>query len=414
MTPEMDERREGLTLTLVLVLVTSIISYVAGAAGVVPWVNDQVGRLPTKSAQPPAASANGIDVPKLAEIKRAIEDQYVEEVPDERLNTGAVKGMVNSLEDRYSAYYTPQEYQSFVEHFETTFSGIGVHVELSQRTGLVTVVAPIKGSPGERAGLRSEDAIVKVDDRDITNMTLNEAVALIKGPKGTKVKLTIKREGEPELLEFTITRDTITVPILDYRMIKSAEGVGYIQFFEFNKGSAAQIQAAINDLKQQGMTRLILDLRQNPGGLLNEAVDISSIFVPGGQPVLHIVERGKEKQTIRSTGKQAWNMPLVVLVDGGSASASEILAGAIKDTKIGTLIGTKTFGKGSVQSFWEFSDGSGIKLTTAKYLTAGENSINGVGIDPHLVAENPEKVIPGEPGDPQLEAAIQQIKTMTR
>lgn len=414
MTPKVDERREGSTLTVVLVVVTSIISYVAGAMGMIPWVNNQVAHLSGQSAaNPPAVTSNhGIDVKRLDEVVKAIQDQYVDTVPTEKLNEGALKGMVEALGDRHSAFFSPAEYKQFVEHFESSFTGIGVHVELSQKTGKVTVVAPIKGSPGEKAGLRAGDAILKVDGKDITNMTLNEAVTLIRGPKGSKVTLTVQREGENEPVEFTMTRDTITVPSIEYKMLP--DGIGYIQFYEFDKGSARQMKDAVADLRKQGMTRLILDLRQNPGGLLQEAVEICSIFVPGKQPVVHIVERGKEKQTLRSTGRQPWDLPLVVLVDGGSASASEILSGAIKDLKIGTLIGTKTFGKGSVQTFWEFPDGSGIKLTTAKYLTAGERSINGIGIDPDVVVENPKKVIPGDPGDPQLDAAITYIKSLKR
>lgn len=411
----MDERREGFTLTAVLVVVASLFSYVAGAMGLVPWANQQLDRLQDKQTPPPAAAPiQGSDVKKLEEVMQAIQAQYVDSVTTEQLINGAAKGMVNALEDRHSAYFSPDEYKRFVESFETSFTGIGVTVELSQQTGLVTVVSPIKGSPGERAGIRSGDAIIRVDEKEITNMTLNEAVTLIRGPKGTKVKLAVKREGVAEPLEFTITRDTITQPILSHKMLDQAAGIGYVQLYEFKKGSAQQVTQAIADLKKQGMTRLILDLRQNPGGLLNEAIDISSLFVPGQKPVVHILERSKAQRTYRSNAKESWDLPLIVLVDGGSASASEIVSGAIKDHKVGTLMGTKTFGKGSVQSFWDLPDGSGIKLTTAKYLTAGENAINGVGIDPDVVVENPNKVIPGEPGDPQLEAAITQIKTMKR
>lgn len=410
----MDERREGLTLTLVLVTVTSLISYVAGAMGLLPWINNRITPGGQAEQKPPAAveKADGIDMRRLEEVLRAVQDQYVDPVPPEKLTEGALRGMVEATGDRHSAYFSPEEYKRFVEHFETSFTGIGVTVETSQRTGLVTVVSPIKGSPGEKAGLRAGDSIVKVDDRDITNITLNEAVTLIRGPKGTKVKLTVHRDGEAEPLVFTITRDTITQPTLEYKILQGK--IGYLQLFEFKKGSGQEVQNAVADLTKQGMTGLIFDLRQNPGGLLNEAVDISSIFVPTGQPVVHIVERGKAARVIKSTGKQPWNLPLVVLVDAGSASASEILSGAIKDLKIGTLMGVKTFGKGSVQSFWEFPDGSGIKLTTAKYLTAGGKSINGVGIDPDVVVENPEKVLPGDPGDPQLEAAVKYIQTMKR
>lgn len=414
MTPCMEQRREGLTLTLVIVVIASAISYVAGAMGLVPWVNAKIARTPVQSVQPQGSgagtSSTGVDVKRLDEVMQAIQAQYVDEVTDEKLNEGALKGMFQALGDKYSTYFTAEEYDRFLEHFEG-FTGIGVTVEVSERTGMVTVVAPIKGSPGEKAGLRAGDAILKVDGKEVTNLSLNEAVALIKGPKGTKVKLTVAREGSQDPLEFTITRDVITMPILDSKMVDKAEGIGYIQFYEFNKGSAKQVQTAINDLKGQGMKGLILDLRQNPGGLLDEARDAASLFIPPKSPVVHVVERGKDKRTLTTTLKRVWDGPLVVLVDGGSASAAEILSGAIKDLKVGTLMGVKTFGKGSVQTFWRLTDGSGIKLTTAKYLTAGEKAINGVGIDPDIVVENPNKVIPGEPGDPQLEAAVKQIKT---
>jgi len=414
----MEDRRENRLGTLVIVLIVGAVSYVAGAMGLVPWVNAKVTPPPVQSVQPPpaeepagGAASTGLDVKRLEEVMRAIQEQYVDPVAPETLNLGALKGMVGALGDRYSTYFTADEYDRFVEHFEG-FTGIGVTVEISQKTGLVTVVAPIKGSPGEKAGLRAGDAIIAVDGKDTTNMDLNAVVALIKGPKGTRVKLTVQREGAPRPLEFTITRDVITMPVLDFRMLDQASGIGYVQLYEFNKGAAAQLKDAIGQLRTEGMKGLILDLRQNPGGLLTEVVDVAALLLPPQEPVVHVIERGKEKRTLRTSGERAWDGPLLVLVDGGSASASEILAGAVKDLKVGTLLGTTTFGKGSVQSFWELSDGSGIKLTTAKYLTAGEKAINGVGIDPDIVVENPNKVLPGDPGDPQLEAAVREMKSM--
>lgn len=411
----MDDRT-GFARSLGLVAVASVISvvsYAAGALGLIPWANQQVSRLVERVPVPSAAS--GLQTERLEEVMRAIQGQYVEQVEPETLNVGALRGMVQALGDRYSAYFTPEEYRAFVQDFEPTFSGIGVTVEISQKTGLLTVVSPIKGSPGAQAGLRTGDAIIEVDGKDIVGMSLNEAVALIKGPKGTQVKLVVKREGESEPLHFTITRDTITVPVLDYRMLDTEAGIGYLKLFEFSKkGTADQVKAAIADLRSQGMKRLIFDVRQNPGGLLDEVVEIGSLFVKEGDPVVHIVERGKPERALNSTGTAAWDMPLVLLIDGGSASASEILAGAIKDTGAGTLIGEKTFGKGSVQTFWKLQDGSGIKLTTAKYLSAGRKSIDGVGVEPDIVVPNPNRVFPGDPGDPQLEAAIAHIKDMNR
>lgn len=412
MTLNMDERRTRFGLSLILVAVTAAISYAAGALGWPPALGDAVSHLKDRA---PAAGAteSGLQVERLKEVMRAIQGQYVEEVDAETLNVGALRGMVEALGDRYSTFFTPEEYRSFVEGFEPTFSGIGVTVEISQKTGLLTVVSPIKGSPGAKAGLRSGDAIIQVDGKDITGMSLNEAVALIKGPKGTQVRLLVKREGEPELLEFVITRDTITVPVLDYRMIDAEAGIGYIQLQEFSKkGASGQVKEALDDLRRQGMKRLIFDVRQNPGGLLDEVVEIASFFVPTGEPVVHIVERGKEPRAISAKQAEKWTGPLVVLIDGGSASASEILAGAVKDSGVGTLIGEKTFGKGSVQTFWRLQDGSGIKLTTAKYLTAGGNSIDGQGVEPDIVVPNPNRIIPGEPGDPQLEAAVRHIRQM--
>jgi len=412
----MDERRMGFGLSLLLAAVTGVITYTMGALGYPAAVHQQVSEL--RDLLPAAGSTtteSGLQVERLEEVMRAIQGQYVEEVDPDTLTVGALRGMVEALGDRYSSYFTPDEYRSFVQGFEPTFSGIGVTVEISQKTGLLTVVSPIKGSPGARAGLRTGDAIIQVDGRDITGMSLNEAVALIKGPKDTQVRLLVKREGEPEPLEFVITRDTITVPVLEYRMLDQEAGIGYIQLYEFSKkGAADQVKEAIADLKRQGMKRLIFDVRQNPGGLLDEVVEIASLFLPDGDPVVHIVERGKEQRTLTARESEPWTMPLVVLIDGGSASASEILAGAVKDTGVGTLIGEKTFGKGSVQTFWRLQDGSGIKLTTAKYLTAGGNSIDGHGVEPDIVVTNPDRIFPGEPGDPQLEAAINHIRQMQR
>jgi len=409
-----DDRRTGFARSTGLVavaVVISLVSYAAGALGLIPWANQQVSRLAERV--PLTNTAGGLETERLEEVMRAIQGQYVEQVEAETLNVGALRGMVQALGDRYSAYFTPEEYGAFVQGFEPTFSGIGVTVEISQTTGLLTVVSPIKGSPGAQAGLRTGDAIIEVDGKDIVGMSLEEAVALIKGPKGSQVKLVVKREGESEPLTFTITRDTITVPVLDYQMLDAEAGIGYLNLFEFSKkGTADQVKAAIADLRSQGMKRLIFDVRQNPGGLLDEVVEIASLFVKKGEPVVHIVERGKPERALVSTGTEEWDMPLVLLIDGGSASASEILAGAIKDTGAGTLIGEKTFGKGSVQTFWKLRDGSGIKLTTAKYLTAGRNSIDGVGVEPDIVVPNPDRIIPGHPGDPQLEAAIQHIKQM--
>lgn len=404
----MIERRKALTLTVVLVFVCSLASYYAGAAGLVPGVSRLLGA--------GNSGTGGVDLARIQEVQRYIDQKFVGEVDPETLKEaateGALRGMMEATGDKYSVYYDPEEYQQFLEHFESSFTGIGVQVELSAETGLVTVVAPFKGSPGERAGLRQGDTILAVDGTDVRGYTLDETVALIRGPEGTQVTLTVGREGEADPLEFTITRETIEMPTVEYKMVDPQ--VGYVRLTEFNKDAANHVTRAIADLRSQGATRLIFDLRMNGGGLLDEAIKIASLFVGPDQPVVHIVYRDKDTETYNSRAKESFSMPLVVLVDENSASASEIVAGAVKDLQAGVLMGTKTYGKGSVQTFYKLSDGSGIKLTTAKYLTAGGNSINDVGIEPDIVVENTNNVLPGDPGDVQLQRAIDYIKTMQR
>lgn len=405
----MMERRQALLITVVLVFVSSAFSFYAGASGLLPQLVAPL--LPGgERVQEPVPGASGVNLKKLQQVQEHILQQFVEDVNGDKLTDGALKGMVDAIGDKYSAYFTATEYKRYLEQFEPYFSGIGVTVEAHAKTGLVTVVSPIEGSPGAKAGLLPGDAIIAVDDKDITKMALDEAVMLIRGPKGTKVKLTVRRENNPEPLQFVIARATIEVPNIDYRMIDKEANIGYLRIRHFNEEVAARSRKAIGDLRNQGMTKLILDLRQNPGGLLNEAVDVSSLFLPPKAPVVHIVHRGGKRDTFESKARERWNLPLVVLVDNYSASASEIVAGAIKDERVGVLMGAKTFGKGSVQSFFSLPEGSGIKLTTARYLTSGGHSIHEKGIEPNLTVENPEKMQPGDPGDVQLREAIAYLK----
>lgn len=405
----MIERRKALTLTVVLVFVCSALSFFAGSAGLVPRLAQYISY---NGAGSGTTATGQIDQKKIQEIQQYIQDKYLYPMTADQLTDGALKGMVEATGDKYSAYYTPPEFKTFLEHFQSSFSGIGVHVELSPKTGMVTVVSPIKGSPGDQAGIKAGDAIVEVDGKDIRGMKLDDAVQLIKGPKGTKVTLKIQREGQDEPVTMTIVRADIEVESTSHKMIDAKTGVGYIQVTEFNEQVSSRIQRAIVDLKGQGMTRLIIDLRQNPGGLLDEAVNVCSLFVPAKTPVVFIEHKGGTQETLTSKGFGAWNGPLVLLVDENSASASEIFSGAIKDLKLGTLIGTKTFGKGLVQTFYDLPDGAGIKLTTASYLTAGGNAIHGKGIEPDIKVENPNKVLPGDPGDVQLQKAVDYVKTM--
>jgi len=407
------ERRSSFFMAAVVVVVSSAFSFYAGAAGLFPQLLKPLAALPQliqPNRQPLAGL--GLDLQRLQQAQGYIQQRFVDEISTETLMEGALKGMFEATGDRYSTYYNAEDFASFLGDLEPTFHGIGVYVETSAKTGLVTVTAPIKGSPGEQAGLRAGDAIIAVDGQDITKMSLEQAIKLIRGPAGSKVGLSIRREELPDPFQVSVIRASIEVPIVESKMVDEQAGVGYIRLLQFKKDSTARLRTAITEMQDQGMKSMILDLRQNPGGLLDEAIGVSSLFVPGKEPVVHIVHRGGKRDTFESKSKSDFTTPLVVLIDAGSASASEIVAGAIKDLNAGVLMGVTSFGKGSVQSFFDLPDGGGVKLTTARYLTSGGTSINGVGVVPDIVVENPTKVLPGAEGDVQLQQAINHIKTM--
>lgn len=350
---------------------------------------------------------------RLQHVYGELKTKYVdpEKASDEKLVTGAIEGMVKALGDPYTVYLPPVELGEMTRHFEEEFSGIGVRVEAKDK--YVTVVSPMKGTPGEKAGLLPGDKIVKVDGKDIVGAAVEEAVRLIRGPKGTTVKLEVLREGRSEPLAFEIVRANITVPSVEFKMLEP--GIGYVRLIEFKEKIARRLVDDIEALRRQGARGLIVDLRQNPGGLLDEAVDVSELFVPSG-PVVHVVSRDGEKTTYTSRSR-GLNMPFVVLVDGFSASASEIVAGAVQDRGAAPLVGTRTFGKGSVQQILRLPDGSGLKLTTSKYLTPNGRSIHGTGITPDIVVELPkdEKAAHpqnlDDPSNVQLRKAIEVLKS---
>lgn len=400
---ERPSRRSGSALlTAALLAFTAVASYWLGASGA----------LSIKPGGAPTSTLSKTETQQMEEVISYVKQNFVEPIDETKLTEGALRGIVSATQDKYSTYFNEAEFKSFVEKLQSSFTGIGVHVDFDSKRGWVTVVAPIKGSPGEKAGLHSGDAITEVDGKSVAGKSLDEVVSLIRGPKGTEVKLTVLREGSTDPLHFAITRQTIEQPSIDWKMIDAANGIGYIQLREFTEQIGARTKKAVEELQAQGMKRLVIDLRNNPGGLLDEAINVSSLFVPAKQPVVHTVGRdGVKKSSLsKASGSGPYTFPLVVLVDGGSASAAEIFSGAIKDLKLGTLVGEKTFGKGSVQSFFRLPDGAGIKLTTAKYLTAGEKSIHGVGIEPDVTVTNDPKVMPGDPNDKQLAEALKILR----
>ncbi|KAB2950991.1 S41 family peptidase [Heliorestis acidaminivorans] len=321
---------------------------------------------------------------RLAKVVHLVNREYLEPVPFSTLVDGAMKGIVGSLNDPYSSYLDADQYKQLFEQIQGSFTGIGVYVSKRDVNKLV-VVSPIKGGPAERAGLRAGDVIVKVDGVDVAELDVDVAVSKIKGPEGSEVQLTIFREGGQGFQEFTIVREEVHIPVVTAELAEQDKRIGIIQISQFNKIAASEVDRALTRFQQEGVKGIVLDLRDNPGGELESSVDIASHFIPTG-PVVHIVDRSDGTETAYST-RDYIGLPLVILINGGSASASEIVAGAVKDNGTGTLVGTKTFGKGIVQMVMQLDGGAALKLTTAKYLTPHENDIHKLGIEPDVEVE---------------------------
>lgn len=325
---------------------------------------------------------------------QVVHSRYIEDVPVSTLMEGAVRGMVRSMGDPHSIYFDGKMFKEFQVETEGAFGGIGIVVGM--KDNLLTVISPVEGTPGEQAGIKSGDQILKIDGEDIKSLALDEAVAKIRGPKGTQVELTL-RNAKGETRVVSLTRSTIQLKTVAGKMLR--EDVGLIRIAMFNEHTGDDFVKKLNELEAAGMKSLVLDLRDNPGGLLDQAVIVSRHLVPKG-PIVSVVMKDGSRETHTSSLEKT-KFPLVVLVNQGSASASEIVAGAVQDTQAGTLVGTKTYGKGSVQTVIRMDSDTAIKLTIAKYLTPAGRSINGIGIEPDVVLPLDEEV------DNQLERAIE-------
>ncbi|HHW91826.1 MAG TPA: S41 family peptidase [Firmicutes bacterium] len=336
----------------------------------------------------------------LVDAYSLVRERYVQEVDDRALQQGALQGLVEALEDPYSEYLSPENYRKLQVQVTGSFGGIGV-VMTFWEGNIVIVDPPMAGSPAEAAGLQTGDVITSVDGEPLEGLTLDQAAELIRGPVGTEVDLGIRR-GE-ELLEVTLVREQIPIISVRSQVLEEETGIGYLRISIFNEHTGAEVKEALAALEKQGVQGLVLDLRRNPGGILKGAVEVAGLFLPAGEPVLHVRDRDGEQQSINTFEEPLCpDMPLVVLVDGGSASAAEIVAGALQDTGRAPLVGTKTFGKGSVQTIYPLGDAGAVRLTTALYMTAGGHFINKQGILPDVTVEYDQE----SERDEQLEAAV--------
>lgn len=345
-----------------------------------------------------------------------IQTRSLEPLSATQMVDGAMKGMVGELEDPYSVYLEPKEYQSLQTQMKGTYGGLGIYVGVPVETNRLTVMAPIKGTPAARAGIKSGDEIWEIDGKDASEMDIDTAVSLMKGPAGTKVTLGIKSTDEEKVRQVPLVREIIEIPSVEGKMLDQFPEIAYINISMFNDMTGQELYETVDKLTKENNCRgLILDLRNNPGGALNAAVDAGGLFVPAGDPVVWLVDKQKTEAFL-SAGRLI-NLPLVVLINKGSASASEILAGAIKDVKAGTLVGETSFGKGIVQSVFELGAGAALKITTAKYLTPNKNDIHKKGIEPDVQVTIPEGTDPAviysmDPEkDVQLKKAVEILQT---
>lgn len=323
---------------------------------------------------------------KLYTAYDTLKSGYYKGVNQSKLINGAIDGMVKSLDDPYSVYMSNAEAKSFNSSISSSFEGIGA--EIQEKDGHIVIVSPIKGSPAEKAGLKPNDIIVAVNGKNLQGMDSTQAVTLIRGKKGTTVDLTIQRPGTAAPVNMPIIRDEIPIETVYGEMV--GDGIAKVQITSFSTNTSKELVKTLNDLQKQGMKGLVLDLRQNPGGLLDQAVTISSMFVPKGKVIVKEEDRNGKITEIPSENKGNPSLPLVVLIDKGSASASEILSAAVKESAGVPLIGEKSFGKGTVQTVQDFSDGSNLKLTIAKWLTPNGNWIHKKGIQPDYAVALPD------------------------
>lgn len=348
---------------------------------------------------------------KISVIKQIIDKYYLEDVHETDLVEGMYKGLVDGLGDPYSVYYTKDEFQSLMESTNGVYCGIGVTVSQDANTGIITLVKPFENSPGLKAGILPGDILYKVDGAEVTGMELSSVVAMIKGEEGTTVNLTIIREGERDDIELTVERQQIEIPTISYEVLK--DNIGYIYISEFDTVTQTQFMNALEDLNNQGIVGLVVDLRDNPGGNLDVVKNILDRILPEGM-IVYTEDKYGNKDEYKSDEEHQFTKPLAVLINGNSASASEIFAGAVKDYGIGTLVGTKTFGKGIVQRLIELGDGTAMKLTISKYYTPNGYNIHKKGIEPDVLIELDDNLkmqaVITHDEDNQLQKAIEIIE----
>lgn len=343
-------------------------------------VGISIGRLSATSVS--AAGEGYEELKTLTEVLSIVKKHYVEEVKTKDLVYAAIKGMLNSL-DPHSSFMSPEAYKDLQVETKGEFGGLGIQIGV--KDGMLTVIAPIEDTPAFKAGIKAGDKIAKINNESTKDMSLQDAVSKMRGAPKTSITISILREGWKEPKDFTMMRDIIKIKSVKSKVLEG--NIGYVKVSQFQDQTSADLSAALQKLTGEKITSLILDLRNNPGGLLNSAIDVTGQFIPKGKLVVYTKTRSGEKMEFLTEDGKSYDLPMIVLVNQGSASASEIVAGALKDWNRAVILGTQTFGKGSVQTVIPLSDGAGLRLTTSKYYTPKGISIQNTGITPDIVVK---------------------------
>ncbi len=346
----------------------------------------------------------------LSQFRTELENKYIGEINDEELIDGALKGYVNALGDPYTTYYTKEEMKEIIEETNGNFVGIGIYMTENIKENVIMVIKPIENSPAEKAGILPGDIITKINDVEYTGDKLEEASNKIRGEEGTKVKLEIYRNGETK--EFEITRKKVVISHITTKVLE--DNIGYIAISDFDGDCANEFKTKYKELEKKGITKLIIDIRNNGGGIVDKSLEIANTMIEKGSTLLITKDKKNNEDITKATENPIINMPVVVLTNEYSASASEILAGALKDNNKATLVGTKTYGKGIIQELNKLSDGSGLKVTVSEYYTPNHTAINKIGITPdvevELSDEAKKQLNLEEKDDNQLQKAIEILK----
>lgn len=398
-------RGKWVALVIALILLTAVGSFYAGtvAAFSIPRLsggnNNYTGLENYKNVE---------DFNKLFQIREALYKYYDGPIDDNLLVEGAIKGMTSSLNDPYTVFMNKKEFYDFSEKNEGEYVGLGIQVGV--KDDKIIVILPFEGSPADKAGILPGDVILKVNDTDVAGKDIDKAVSIMKGNDKVEVKLTMFRENKGNF-DVVVKRDTIKMVTVKGEMLDN--NIGYISISMFDENTTDNFNKTLKNLKSKGMKGLILDLRDNPGGLLKSSVEVSSNFIPKNKLIVSTIDKKKKEERLNSLGGNAQGLPLVVLINEYTASASEIVSGAIRDYKVGTLVGTKTFGKGVVQSVLAGSDGTALKVTISKYYTPNGENIHHTGIAPDIEVKYPDELrekVYRRSDDPQFNKALEVIK----